>query len=169
MDNLKFDSWEELKTWMKSDDVEGVTSSTRKTTRPLTTARVRLQELLNEIRTICQTSPWNMKGVIYNADIRAQEFGNGKHVVYAPFRINAWRPSKWDWYDSFIPVLMDRGWLWKDEKPNKKGRSFPTYQYFIGTHEIEAAISRFNAKNAALGFRAYFDVEDDSRVWPTGK
>lgn len=168
MTKTNFASWEELYKWMGSDEVEGVSGVSRKITRPLTTGRMKLQELLNEIRAICQSSPWNMKSIIYNADINVQEFGDGTSIIYVPFRPEAWRPSKWDWYDSFIPVLMDRGWLWKGESPNKKGRSFPTYQYFIGTHEIEAAISRFNRKNAALGLRAYFDVDDDSRIWPTG-
>ncbi len=171
MADLNFDSWEQLQKWMGSDEVEGVTGVSGRIAgrRPATNARTKLAELLSEIRGICNTAPWNLRGIIDNHDIMVEEYGNGRIVASAPFREQAWRPSKWDWYDSFIPVLMDRGWLWKGETPNKKGRSFPTYQYFIGTHEIEAAINRFNRKYKKQGYRAVFDVGDDSRIWPTGR
>ena len=162
-------SWEDLKKWMGSDEVEGVEGLTGRVRghRPRMEGREKMMELLNEIRAICNTDPWNLTGIIHNEDIKVTDLDNGKILVSADFMQKAtgrskgpYRKSKWYSYYSFIPVLMDQGWLWHDAVPNKKGREFPTYQYFIGTHEIEAAINRFNRKYAKKGLKATFEVDD---------
>lgn len=194
-----FDSWAELGGYLKdnyiveADDSESsdvgssknsgikkgsISKGGKKNKATLrVTSREKTADLLKEIRHICAEAPWNLRGIINNEDIQIRDDFKGNIVVTVPFRNKAYKQNVSKRHYSFIPVLMDRGWVTKyasipgytpgtrQGKKELKESGRPTFAYFAGTHELTAAIDKFNRENASLGMRAQLEFTEDMLGW----
>lgn len=191
MSDDAFDSWAELSGYLKdnyiveADDSEdsdvdssknsgikkgNVSKGGKKNKATLRVAsREKTADLLKEIRHICANAPWNLRGIINNEDIQIRDDFKGNIVVTVPFRNKAYKQNLFKHHYSFIPVLMDRGWVTKYAPGTRQGRikaaGRPTFVYFAGTHELTVAIDKFNRENASLGMKAQLEFTEDMLGW----
>jgi len=202
MANNTFDSWSDVASYLTDNYTvvdekdDGGSSKKSQSYGTLTEARAKVRGLLKEIRRVCSDAPWNMNGIIVDADIKVVSNSNGRIVINVPFRAKAYRQSISEIHPhySFLPVLMDRGWTvngvmgttrdrassyygrpaWKTYR-NKDGKKVaewksgrPSFMYFAGTHELESVINKFNKENAVRGMRAELQFTEEMLGWIPG-
>ncbi|MGX8701358.1 hypothetical protein [Caproiciproducens sp.] len=55
----------------------------------------------------------------------------------------SYSPSLWHGSDAYLPLILDRGWAWKNQPNNPIDR----FSKFSGAHFIEKGIEQFNQDN----------------------
>lgn len=125
-----------------------------------------VQELLREIRNACSSPPWHLHSIFYNNPMTITDNPDGSISVSVPFTEKSYRRNLFDDHYSFIPLLMDQGWIVHRETASKypatAALTYPTFERFVGTKAMQTVIDNFNAKYAPKGISAQLNYDDDS-------
>lgn len=182
-EELSFESLKDLKKYvgqnytvvesLGNNSTNNISASNRRTkivTR--TKARKIANALKTDIRAACSAPPFNLHSIFDQLYILDGE-NPGQLIVYIPFSAKSYRESKFekDKHYSFMPILMDQGWLTKfaTQEQKQRGLTRPTFGYFVGTGELSRVIREFNSKHRRQGYHVSIEYDESALGWIPGQ